>query len=290
MSTDGRQADQVVKSGLHSLSVLLGLLGGLVGGGALGAFAGWEHAMPEPTVVLDAGHATGPRVDSDPAPRASDTGWPRTSYAQQGEDIVVRSIFDALKVPRPSYIDIGAYHPLVNNNTYLLYRGGSRGVLVEPNPAFTEMLKSKRPGDRVLAIGIGVSEDSAADYYVFEGPGQDNTFSKAQADELVRQHGPSAVRAVMKVPLRNINHVLDEEFPAGGPDFFSIDIEGMDLQVLQSLDFKRHRPKVFCVETTALGVAHVDQQILSFMKQKDYEQRGGNLVNSIFVDRTQFAR
>jgi len=257
--------------------VLVALFFGIVIGCSLGGFAGWEHAQPEPqarSATTTLGAALGAKI----------------SYAQQGEDLIVRGIFDLLHVAQPSYIDIGAYHPTVNNNTYLLYLGGSRGVLVEPNPAFTELLRSMRPGDHVLPIGIGVAEDGAADYYVIAGPGQDNTFSKANADELVRQHGPSALRAVLKMPLRTLSHVLDEEFPRGGPDFFSIDIEGLDLDVLKTLDFQRHRPKVFCVETMAEGAIGVDDDVTVLMKAHGYAKAGGNRVNSIFVDEKLLTR
>jgi FkbM family methyltransferase len=253
-------------------SALLMLLLGVLLGGAVGAFAGWERAKPE----------LSPGASNIPAP--SDDHWPRISYAQQGEDILVRGIFDTLHVAQPTYIDIGAYHPFVNSNTFLLYRGGSRGVLVEPNPAFTQVLREGRPGDRVLPIGIGVHEDGAADYYVLAGHGEDNTFSKEQADLMVKQHGPSALKAILKMPLRTVNHVLDEQFPGGGPDFFSIDIEGLDLDVLKTLDFTRHRPKVFCVETTAEGRGRPADGITTLLGEHGYVKVGGNLINSIFVD------
>lgn len=274
---------------LHPASILLGLVPGL----ALGAFAGWERAMPEPVVTATAAVDAAPSAATPPTgdePQAIYPGWPRASYAQNGEDLIALSIFAALKIDKPSYIDIGAYHPVVSNNTYLLYQSGGRGVLVEPNPSLTRLLRSLRPGDRVLPYGVGLGEDTTADYYVFNGAGQENTFSKDQADALVKEMGPSVLKAVVKMPLRNINHILDEEFPSGGPDFFSIDIEGMDLDVLKTLDWKRHRPKVFCVETTAASVEHAGAQITALLDQQGYDVRGGNLVNTFFVDRKLLPR
>ena len=58
------------------------------------------------------------------------------SYSQQGEDLIILDIFRHLRLKRPSYLDIGAWEPVKSNNTYLFYRLGSRGVLVEPNPVF----------------------------------------------------------------------------------------------------------------------------------------------------------
>jgi FkbM family methyltransferase len=274
---------------------LAGALAGVVLGGAVGLFAGRASTLPAPAAAALATVGTGsalalsaaPSAAFDPLaiPPATDTGWPRVSYAQQGEDLVVRNVFDALKIRTPTYIDIGAYHPFVGSNTYLFYRAGSRGVLVEPNPAFTDLLRAGRPEDEVLPIGIGTSKkDTEADYYVIRGPGQNNTFSKEQAEAIVKAQGPSAIVSVVKLKLRNVNSVLDEQFPAGGPDFFSIDIEGMDFAVLQTLDFSRHRPKVFCVEAGGSGGGKGEGDTARLMKSNGYVARGGNLINTVFVD------
>src|SRR5262245_28254872 len=71
----------------------------------------------------------------------------KLSFAQYGEDLVASGLFGTLNVKAPTYLDIGAYEPIDSNNTYLFYRRGARGVLVEPNVALTDKLKGTRPGD-----------------------------------------------------------------------------------------------------------------------------------------------
>src|SRR5947208_479267 len=81
------------------------------------------------------------------------------SYSQSGEDLVASFLFDyIMKLDKPSYMDVGACHPTIHNNTYLFYLRGARGVLVEPNVAMIPSLKETRPGDTVLNIGIGVTD------------------------------------------------------------------------------------------------------------------------------------
>ena len=121
----------------------------------------------------------------DPRPQAA------RSYSQQGEDLIVESICGFLKILKPTYLDVGAADPVGDNNTYLFYCKGCRGVLVEPNPALCRRLKEVRPKDTLLNIGIGTTDQTAADYYVMSGPWL-NTFSKEQAerDGLARQREP----------------------------------------------------------------------------------------------------
>lgn len=211
----------------------------------------------------------------------------KPSFAQQGEDLVMKNILDIANIPKPTYIDIGAHDPVKNNNSYLFYTQGARGVLVEPNPTYAEVLRQKRPGDKVLEVGIGVDASAEADYYVIEGDGQLNTFSKAQAD-LLEKRDKKKIVGVIKRQLLKLNAVLDEHFKDGGPDLLSIDVEGLDYAILKTLDFTKHRPKVICVETADPETALVSKPILQLLESKGYQNRGGSLVNTIFLDEKTF--
>ena len=57
-----------------------------------------------------------------------------------------------------------------------------------------------------------------------------------------------ASSSVMKMPLLNINELMRKHWN-GPPNLLSLDTEGFDLPILRSLDFKRLRPDVICVET-----------------------------------------
>jgi hypothetical protein len=244
-------------------SFLLGALGGVAVGGAAGLGTSF---------VSKAGKYAHPPLE-----------FGTLSYAQQGEDLILRNIFMFLETKAPTYIDIGAHDPILSNNTYIFYRSGSRGVLVEPNPALTPLLRKSRPEDVVLEIGIGANAgDEEANYYLIDGDGQLNTFSEEEVRKLKAQGGDRIVKGVIKRTLVNINKVLEKYFPARAPDLFSTDTEGYDLTILRSLDFDRFRPKVFCVET--LMGYEVNQPILDLMRSKDYALRGATFVNTIFVD------
>src|SRR4051794_2107004 len=137
----------------------------------------------------------------------------KPSHAQQGEDLIVESICEFLAIDAPSYLDIGAADPIQNNNTYLFYSKGCRGVLVEPNPAFCRGLRAKRPGDRVLNVGVGVTGETEADYYIIGGKDGDylNTFSKDQVESYrARSGGQRPVEKVVKMPLVDVNRIIEE--------------------------------------------------------------------------------
>jgi FkbM family methyltransferase len=223
------------------------------------------------------------------------TIWPKhpdglnESFAQAGEDVVVAALFDALGIEKPSYLDIGAYLPIFANNTYLFHRKGGRGVLVEPNVDLIHELRSRRPGDTVLNVGIGLTKADSANYYRMTLP-QWNTFDKDEAERRVaRTQGKVKIEEVVKMPLIPINAILAEHFPRGGPDFLSIDIESLDVAVLRTLDFSRFRPKVICTETLIALSLRMDPETTTFLASMGYEPRGMTLANTIYIDQTLLA-
>lgn len=206
------------------------------------------------------------------------------SFAQSGEDLIVWYIFDELKVPKPTYIDIGAYHPYQINNTYLLYTRGCRGLLIEPNVDMTAVLKKERPEDTTLAIGIGLDSTTEAAYYRMNEPSW-NTFDKATAEHYEKvSNGEKKIVEVVKVPLVNINEVIAKHHGGVTPDFFSIDVEGLELDILKSLDWAKHRPKVVCLETLVAGTRRQKLDAANFLAEKGYAVRGSSFINTIFVD------
>jgi FkbM family methyltransferase len=204
------------------------------------------------------------------------------SYAQSGEDVIVASLFDYLRIEKPTYLDIGAYLPIFANNTYLFYQQGSRGVLVEPNIDLIRGLRSKRPGDTVLNVGVGLTGEGQSDYYCMS-LAQWNTFDKDEAERRVTKTGGQVkIEKVVPMPLVPINRIMAE---FGTPDFLSIDIESLDLAVLKTLDFDRFRPKVICTETLIALTLQMETETTKFMESKGYEVRGMTAANTIYIDR-----
>ena len=139
----------------------------------------------------------------------------------------------------------------------------------------------------MLDVGIGTTDQAEADYYVISGHLGEwlNTFSKEEAERVTSSPGSTnRIEKVLKMRLVNINKVIGEHFQRA-PDFVSIDTEGLDFDILKSLDFERFRPKIICVETLVVHTTKEDPRILELMQSKGYVVRGSTFVNTIFVDK-----
>jgi len=209
----------------------------------------------------------------------------KLSYSQGGEDLVSLTLLQKIGIPSPSYLDIGAFLPILGNNTYLMSRNGGRGVLVEPNVACIKELRSKRPGDTVLNIGIGFTEkEETLDYYVLNHP-QMNTFD---GDEARRRETDSQrqtfIKEIVKMPLVPINKVIAEHLGGVAPDYLSGDVEGLELTILKTLDIDKYRPKVICADTLTDGGMKMNSGTADFLTSKGYVIRGMTHANTIFLD------
>ena len=216
------------------------------------------------------------------------------SFAQAGEDRVLKFLFMSMGISRISYLEIGTNNPIDINNTYLFYLDGSRGVCVEPNPNLIANIKKKRPGDTCLNIGIaGDQRESTLDFYIFDESDSEkglSTFSKEEAEH-VANTTHIKIAEVKKIPVTPVSTVLKEYFPEKAPDLVSIDVEGLDLEILRSFDFTVCRPKAICVETVNFTVNHKktkNRDIISFMESQGYFVYADTGINSIFADKALF--
>jgi len=206
------------------------------------------------------------------------------SFAQSGEDRIIKFLFDhQLQIARPTYIDIGAYHASELSNTYLLYLRGSRGVLVEPDPALCEELRRRRRRDTCLNIGISPTGQELT-FFVMH-PDTLSTFLQEEAELHRRDYGAKIMRTI-NVETRPVSEVLEEHFPQG-VNLVSLDAEGFDDAILGSFPFERFRPEVFCVETASYGeglTVGKDHAIADMMSENGYFIYADTFVNTIFVD------
>ena len=224
--------------------------------------------------------------------RKADPGYhtSRTSFAQQGEDLVIDFIFTwMLNCPNPSYLDIGANHPSHLNNTYFFYKKGCTGVNIEPDPDLIASIKTKRKKDINLSVGIG-KEKALLDFYVMETPTL-NTFSKEAAEGYPKDErfGKPKIKAIKKVALLPVNDILEKYFANNINYFISIDVEGLDYEILSSINFEKFRPAVICIETDSFLKSLMLNKCTNFLKAVYYSSYGENSINTIFIDNLRFA-
>lgn len=206
----------------------------------------------------------------------------KESYSQCGEDLIVNFIFSVLGIKKVSYMDIGTYDPYNMNNTYIFYKNGGHGINIEPNPNLFVKIKKYRKKDINLNVGISDKEE-ILDYYMFDGPAL-NTFSKEGAEKLGKETRHK-IKEIKEIKVKTVNQIIKEHHNNIFPDFLSIDTEGLEEKILESIDYD-NGPKVICVESISYSENNdgkKDQKIKIFLEGKGFMLFADTHINSIFV-------
>ena len=134
-------------------------------------------------------------------------------YSQSDEDGIFQEVFRRLGIKTGVFCEIGVENGLECNTLFLIHQGW-RGIWLEGNPQQQQQIESKFSSilkNKRLGLGIGMITPS------------------------------------------NINQTIERVFlPLGidsnDVDFLSIDVDGMDIYLMQALQFQ---PKVICIEYNA---------------------------------------
>lgn len=206
------------------------------------------------------------------------------SFSQSGEDRIVKWVLDVLGIERPRYLDIGAHHPRRLNNTYLSYTLGGSGVLVEPNPHWSALQRRERPRDVCLNLGVAGGGSSSLPFYVMRSDTL-CTFSQAEAFRMVAEC-EEEILEVKPIPVATPATLQSEHF-GDGLNYVSLDVEGLELEILRAFDFEANRPEVFCIETLSYaidGTGVKAEGLIRLMESAGYVVHADTHINTIFVD------
>lgn len=161
------------------------------------------------------------------------------SVSQFGEDVLVWDYFQRKRAG--FFVEVGANAPRQLSQTWLLEQNGWSGILVEPQAACCKMLREQRPHSRVCQAACCAPEQRGTlPLYLSNNPGLSGL--KKHVNDTEGQY--VGTETVLALPLDEI--LAQTEHPA--VDFISIDVEGLELDVLRGLDVQKHQPHLFLIE------------------------------------------
>ena len=208
------------------------------------------------------------------------------AYSQEGEDLILQRIF--ADKPNGFYVDVGAHHPMRFSNTFLFYKRGWSGLNIDAMPGSMAPFRSLRPRDHNIEAAIGQDSGTTRTFWVFNEPAL-NTFDEALARS--KEGGPHGHAIVGKheVPIRSLRDLFAQYLPANTAiDFLTVDVEGLDLEVLQSNDWERHRPGYVLAECTGVPLADLDEDpVYRFLAGKGYELFAKTINTAVFRRRDE---
>ena len=130
------------------------------------------------------------------------------------------------------------------------YNQGDKIFIVEANPANIEKLRETYEdykGTQIFNIGISEKNEKEVKFYYAEHDAPHFQVCSAKIEH-VRKHHPNSKIKFFNIETISINNFLENCVKYKIIDYLSIDIEGLDFDVLMSIDFKKYNIKNISIE------------------------------------------
>ena len=207
----------------------------------------------------------------------------KISYSYGSIDSLLQYIFK--NQDKGFYIDVGCHHPVMNNNTYLLYQKGWHGINIDLDQKNIDLFKFFRKNDENINCAVSsVSEEKDLFFYHDKSP--INTIEKNTAD-----YQKAIVKKIKKVKTQTLDSIIDNsKFKNEQIDLVSIDVEGHEMDVIKGFNLKKYKPNVIVIEYLDLSAKKLEiknlninnvlkSEIYNYMVSKNY-----TLVNWLHSD------
>jgi FkbM family methyltransferase len=202
-----------------------------------------------------------------------------TSYSTNFEDVILNRVFQDQS--QGFFVDVGAAHPVFENDLKALYDRGWRGINIEPITAFFHELAAQRPEDRNLNVAIS---ESSGEIVVHEVVGTGLSTCEPEAAEHARQQGYEVI--ARSVPTMTLREILTDAAAPRDISVLKVDVEGLELSVMRSNDWDRFRPKLIVAEVTfpETPVRRPDH-VGPFLEAQGYRHVYFDGLNDFFAER-----
>ena len=177
---------------------------------------------------------------------------------------------------------MGGLNGIFLSNTYWYHRAlGWRGVLIEPTPASYEQLVKNRASD--ITINAAVCKDHQRVHYLNSPRNGVNGIVEFMSEEFKQRWHPtikdSELLSISCVPLQPILNLVNLRHI----NFFSLDVEGGELEVIRGIDFNCTRFDVITMEANAKNPTEHHRTIRDILTSHGYIFHGQIQRNYWFV-------
>lgn len=167
------------------------------------------------------------------------------SRAQNFEDVMLwRAVGD---VEAGFFIDVGAQHPIKDSVSKIFSEHGWRGIHVEPTPEFSDMLRTDRPNETVIAAVVSEKQGTVTFFNI-----ADTGLSTGRRDIAEAHAAAGYPYREITVPTLSLDDLLALA-PSDDIHWLKIDVEGMEREVLESWRTSLRRPWIVVIEANLPG-------------------------------------
>ena len=183
-----------------------------------------------------------------------------------------------------TYVDAGCFHPTKFSNTRKMHNAGWKGVNIDLNPLTIDLFNFVRPEAINLCIALS-NKVKKTRIYQHHDLGPQNTIDKGHVKWMKNHFGLKKFKS-KKIKTQILMNLLNT-YGLKKIDFLNIDIEGHEYEVISSLDFKKLKVKLICIEILGFNKNQKNrrEKLKKFLKKNGYMFKNKIGSNYIFQAR-----
>lgn len=164
------------------------------------------------------------------------------NYSQNSEQQFILEHFNGKTDGR--FLDIGAYQGTLFSNTRALAELGWSGVCIEPSPpAFWGLMQNYKGNTIVKLVNAALSYKDTGLIEFADSGGDAVSTTSASHEQLWSTARTFQHIYVNTVTIREIMRVFGDHY-----DFISLDVEGTNIEILQTIPLDIIQPSLICIE------------------------------------------
>lgn len=187
--------------------------------------------------------------------------------AQMAEDAVLNVLCNIKNKRDGFYIDVGCNKPVRFSNSFYFYLRNWQGLCIDGNEELTREFQRVRKKDNVVHALVS-NEEKKVNFHLSKDHHEISTMDSDAKAKLSQQWQYDYSLEMQTIRL---DKLLQQQgiSPGDAIDFLSIDVEGHDFEVLQSIDLRQYRPRFIVIETHDTLLT---EQISDYLIPFDYEK------------------
>ena len=189
---------------------------------------------------------------------------------------------DSMGIKNSYFLDIGAAYPVKFSNSYALQQRSWSGLLVEPNSSLLLTLESRR-SKQVEIAPVAVSTRSGASQLVSYGPLSSLVESAANDIYGSMRQRRLEQGSTEEITTQNFADLIATYSIPQSIGYLSIDVEGLDFEILQQFPFDSIQVKAVTIEHNL--DLKLRASINKFMKKQGFKRvaRRWSSIDSWFI-------
>ena len=197
----------------------------------------------------------------------------KKSYSMDGEDLFISDYFKDRKLG--FYVDVGCYHPIHRNNTFLLHNKGWHGINIDIHKFSIDLFDYLRPNDFNYNLAVS-NKNQILDMYFQKHLSQLSTIEEGQAKKVFQGDIKKT-----RINALTLDSILEKtKIDNLKINLLDIDVEGADFKVLEGFSITKYMPELICVE---IHEKNINESVIGkYLKNFRYELVWSGVFSHIF--------